>query len=650
MRYIFGSSETENINDFIGQIQKYLLEESNEWIDDKSTLENFQPQNFEEYFRFLYLHYEEDFIKYHISSYFDIMFFDEINENENELNDSNIITEYIEEYQKYNFLLYKHNDKIKIVLDLPSERLFKWIEDNINTDIVEISFAKKNNIIHKIQSTFKKELIKFSINPNHKNKYSPSASDIKSSSKSTLIVGAFIFAFFILMSFKSALFALIVITLANLTFLTSILYKLFLSSVPNKNNLNNEEYCYATEQNLNSKVGEEIEENQNFPPYKIQDTYKPIYTILLPLYKEEKSIIFQLISAIKNFNYPQHQLDVKILLEENDAISETIFSSIKLDYNFDLIVVPDGEKYGHPQTKARACNYGFNFSKGEYLVIYDSDNIPHPNQISNSICEFTKNKDLSCIQYTLQPYNHNENLLTQFYSIEFDLWYKVFLKSIEKLHLPITFGGTSNHFRITNLQNNLWDPYNVTEDADLGIRWWLNKDGEVKIIDLPTTEEAPISIKAWLNQRSRWIKGFMQTYVVHYNYKFNNTDERKTIFKYWMNLFIALPIVSQILIIPSAFEFLILKFVHHKQNILSLLGNFTLISFIISCILMILPVTYNKNKILSKIKCSIIIFPIYSIFLNAISCYKAAWQFFVKPFYWEKTIHGVTNIKNIDNT
>ena len=117
MKFIFGSSETENVVNFVKQIQEYLVEEANEWIDDKLILENFKPQNFEEYFRFLYCNYGEDFIKYHISSYFDITFFDELDDKENELNDQNIIIDHLLEYQKYNFLLYKNDNNLLDLLD-----------------------------------------------------------------------------------------------------------------------------------------------------------------------------------------------------------------------------------------------------------------------------------------------------------------------------------------------------------------------------------------------------------------------------------------------------------------------------------------------------------------------------------------------------
>jgi cellulose synthase/poly-beta-1,6-N-acetylglucosamine synthase-like glycosyltransferase len=54
---------------------------------------------------------------------------------------------------------------------------------------------------------------------------------------------------------------------------------------------------------------------------------------------------------------------------------------------------------------------------------------------------------------------------------------------------------------------------NVTEDADLGYR--LARAGHAMgVVTPPTWEEAPVTSKAWLAQRTRWIKGHMQTWLV----------------------------------------------------------------------------------------------------------------------------------------
>ena len=81
--------------------------------------------------------------------------------------------------------------------------------------------------------------------------------------------------------------------------------------------------------------------------------------------------------------------------------------------------------------------------------------------------------------------------------------------------MPIPLGGTSNHFRTDVLRElHAWDPFNVTEDADLGIRM-AQKGYRVGVVDSTTFEEASCRAGQWIRQRSRWIKGYMQTFLVH---------------------------------------------------------------------------------------------------------------------------------------
>jgi cellulose synthase/poly-beta-1,6-N-acetylglucosamine synthase-like glycosyltransferase len=59
-----------------------------------------------------------------------------------------------------------------------------------------------------------------------------------------------------------------------------------------------------------------------------------------------------------------------------------------------------------------------------------------------------------------------------------------------------------------------WDPFNVTEDADLGTRLARNRY-RCHVLDSTTFEEAPPRLSSWFPQRTRWIKGYMQTWFVH---------------------------------------------------------------------------------------------------------------------------------------
>jgi cellulose synthase/poly-beta-1,6-N-acetylglucosamine synthase-like glycosyltransferase len=90
----------------------------------------------------------------------------------------------------------------------------------------------------------------------------------------------------------------------------------------------------------------------------------------------------------------------------------------------------------------------------------------------------------------------------------------VLLPALADMRAPLPLGGTSNHFPTRVLKAvGAWDPFNVTEDADLGVR--LARFGHPTVmLDSRTFEKAPVYGDQWLPQRRRWLKGWMQTAAV----------------------------------------------------------------------------------------------------------------------------------------
>ena len=169
-----------------------------------------------------------------------------------------------------------------------------------------------------------------------------------------------------------------------------------------------------------------------------------------------------------------------------------------------------------PQTKPKACNFALRFARGEYLVIYDAEDRPEPDQLRKVVATFRRSPpNTACLQCRLNYYNASENWLTRMFTLDYALWFDQVLPGLERLNMPIPLGGTSNHFRIDVLRElHAWDPFNVTEDADLGIR--IGQKGyRVGVVDSTTFEEASCHAGNWIRQRSRWIKGYMQTLLVH---------------------------------------------------------------------------------------------------------------------------------------
>ena len=190
-------------------------------------------------------------------------------------------------------------------------------------------------------------------------------------------------------------------------------------------------------------------------------------TVLLPLF-DEADCLPQLATAMAALDYPKDKLDIKLVLEERDAATRAEAARLGLADKFDVIVVPASA----PQTKPKACNFALAFARGDLVVIYDAEDQPAPDQLRKAAAAFAAGPPtLACVQARLNYYNADENWLTRLFSLEYALWFDSLLPALQKLRAPIPLGGTSNILR-TDVLTAIggWDPYNVTEDADLGLR------------------------------------------------------------------------------------------------------------------------------------------------------------------------------------
>jgi cellulose synthase/poly-beta-1,6-N-acetylglucosamine synthase-like glycosyltransferase len=242
----------------------------------------------------------------------------------------------------------------------------------------------------------------------------------------------------------------------------------------------------------------------------------PIYSIILPLRREAK-VIDQLLSAIERLDYPAAKLDVIVVVEEDEPETRAAVTTRK--HSVPLIVIPAPPT--GPRTKPKALNIALEFARGEFTVVYDAEDRPDPHQLRRAIEGFrASGNDLACLQARL-CIDTNTNWLARYFAAEYAGQFDIFLPKLAAFGLPLPLGGSSNHFRTATLREvNKWDAYNVTEDADLGMR--LARYGyRCGVIDSTTYEEAPTKVYDWLRQRSRWLKGWMQTWLVHMRNPFN---------------------------------------------------------------------------------------------------------------------------------
>ena len=246
-------------------------------------------------------------------------------------------------------------------------------------------------------------------------------------------------------------------------------------------------------------------------PKPVADGDLPSYSIIVPLYGEA-NMAGHLVAALQALDYPRDRLEAILAVEHDDEATQRAFAAIVLPDWMRVAVVPPGA----PRTKPRACQYALAQARGAHVVVFDAEDAPDPGQLRAAAAAFAHHGPATvCLQASLVPDNRRENWLTAMFALDYCQWFDGMLTGFARLGLPVPLGGSSNHFRTDVLRAaGGWDPWNVTEDADLGIRLWRLGHG-VRTLASTTFEEAPLGLDAWLPQRTRWSRGYLQTFLVH---------------------------------------------------------------------------------------------------------------------------------------
>ncbi len=373
----------------------------------------------------------------------------------------------------------------------------------------------------------------------------------------------------------------------------------------------------------------------------LRDGDLPTYTILVPVYREA-NVIGLILRNLAKLDYPQEKLDVLVLLEEDDMETLEAAKAARPPGNVQLVVVPNKM----PKTKPKACNVGLYFARGEYLVIYDAEDRPDPDQLKKAVVAFRKGPPhLVCVQTALNYFNVRENFLTRMFTLEYSYWFDYMLPGLYRLGLPIPLGGTSNHFKTEMLRElGGWDPFNVTEDADLGVRA-ATRGYTVGVVNSTTYEEANADTHNWIRQRSRWIKGYMQTSLVNLRAPsrlVRAIGMRQT--SGFLLLVVGTPV--SLLMAPLMWLLFVVWLITGTQDLDFLFPPLTAYISMFNLLLGNGIAIYTNMLAVFKRKyydltvwalCN----PLYWLY-QYIAAYKALKQLLIKPFFWEKTIHGIS--------
>ena len=362
----------------------------------------------------------------------------------------------------------------------------------------------------------------------------------------------------------------------------------------------------------------------------------PDYTVLVPLLRESE-IVPALVQSMNALDYPHDRLEILFVTEAAENATRLALSICGLPPHMHILSVP----VGTPQTKPRALSYAMQYATGSLVTVFDAEDVPAPDQLRRAAEIFADcGPDLACVQARLSIYNADSGFLTRQFALEYAALFEAILPLMQRLGLPILLGGTSNHFRRTALDAaGGWDPYNVTEDADLGVRF-ARLGRRVVMLDSDTWEEAPATLRDWLGQRTRWLKGWMQTYIVH----------MRSPKRLWRELgswrFLGLQAVLGGMILSALVHpwFYVAAFYQVSLGRpLMAGGNLWMLCWFN------LWAGYGAGIVLGLISAwrsqgrvpvlSALLVPIYWLAISFAS-YLAIWHFYVRPYHWQKTPHA----------
>lgn len=144
-------------------------------------------------------------------------------------------------------------------------------------------------------------------------------------------------------------------------------------------------------------------------PVRIDAELLPLYSVLVPLYREA-SVVPHLVAALTAIDYPAARLEILLVLEAIDTETQDIVRAAALPRHMRVLVVPDGD----PRTKPRAIQYALQFTRGDYIVVYDAEDMPEPDQLRRALAVLMAEPGrLGCLQARLNIYNSRASWLTR---------------------------------------------------------------------------------------------------------------------------------------------------------------------------------------------------------------------------------------------
>lgn len=365
----------------------------------------------------------------------------------------------------------------------------------------------------------------------------------------------------------------------------------------------------------------------------------PVYSVLVALY-DEAEMVPGLLHALGRIEWPKSKLEIKLVCEADDLATLAAIRACKLPPNIEVVETPPAS----PRTKPKALAYALPTTSGQFVVLFDAEDHPHPSQLLEAWQRFcVGGEKLACLQAPLEISNRDRSILSRMFFFEYAALFRGLLPWLARHRLLLPLGGTSNHFRREALERlGGWDPHNVTEDADLGLR--LARFGyRAETISLPTLEDAPEDFRTWLPQRTRWFKGWFQTWLVHMrnpprlarDLGFGSFVMAQILFAGMIFSATAHPLLiamvaSVLMDMATSSPLGIMESIFLPLDMINIAGSY--LSFVV---LGWRTLRAAERKGIWKV---VLFMPVYWMMIS-LAAWRSLWQLWLRPHHWEKTAH-----------
>ncbi|MEM5791084.1 MAG: glycosyltransferase [Candidatus Aenigmatarchaeota archaeon] len=238
---------------------------------------------------------------------------------------------------------------------------------------------------------------------------------------------------------------------------------------------------------------------------KPKDKSWPFVSIQIPVYNDP--VAKRCIEKCLKFDYPKDKFEIIVADDSTDELTIKILDQCK-KYKNVKIVRRDTRK----GFKAGALNNALKYTKGEIIVVFDSDFVPPKNFLKRIVTPFLKDEKIAIVQSKMGFLNYDQNIITKFASSLLAIYYNCWINLKNKFETVFFCGSGGAIKKEVLLKVNGWNEENVTEDTDLSIKILEAGYKHIYLPNLKVSGEVPFTLTSFLKQQMRWAYGVTFTF------------------------------------------------------------------------------------------------------------------------------------------